>query len=537
MKKHISRFVVMLFILSLVLSAAVTYAAEPTVSFDTIAANGMVNAEKLSDFTVSVSSDAQSVELFVDGASVGTDTSEPFSFPLTPNELGTHTALAKVKTASDAYIEYEKDFTVFTYVNGGINELDYSFLTDAGTNTGMTIRPDGGTEWQIAGGAGDSDWYQVGTEEGGHSKPGNGKCLRIIPDTDTNSRPQDYLYTRYRAANSEASTYVRFETDYFMTTHSDGSEPNDFRFSVEIAVVGSGARVPVNVATAGKYGMLINGKTYPLAKDTWHRIILEYDYATKVVSAWIGDTQIVDEEVISDNPAGSSLYWFTIAPNAAGGEYRVDNSKLYLIIPSPYCEGVLSDGQLVPKHEYTSNELKLKFNRGISLMDSEKLTLTNELGEVALSSVSYNSSDSTLTLIPADGFEPSNTYFLTIPSGTEFNSTGSIMKNLLVKFKTSASPLDVLSGKIRTAGTKAFFETELGNTSGSEKTLIAYISVYKNGVFQKLIKTDDVLLVNGNTVKVTTPDFEPEQGSTLKACVADNSGKPISNKIYTLDIK
>lgn len=541
MKKQLSLFLSVMLVLTMLSGVTVSYAAEPTISFDSIPENGLVNVNDLSDFTVSVSSDAtpELVELFVDGNSLGTKTAEPFSFNVPSDVLGSHTALAKVKIGSDDYIETEKDFTVFEYVDGSINNCTYEFLKEEDTNkSSFDNRPDGSTQWVFAGGNRSTEYYQIGTQDDGRAQSGQGKCLIIAPVTGVYSSPSEVLYTRFRmpSSSTSASSYFRFETDFYMAAYSDGTEPNGFKFGAEATI--NGSRRAVNFATADKNGLVVNGTTYPLSKNTWHRLIFEYDYATRVVSAWIGDTQIVDKEVISANGVGTGFYWVTLAPTKNGGEYRLDNSKLYAIIQSPLAKGVLNGSDVAAELTYTDSSAQLVFNRGITAggIDETKISLENEIGVITDATFEL-SAEGNLIVTPRNGFEPSNYYSLVIPRGTKFAGTGALPKPLSVKFKTTASPLDMSSGKIRTAGTKAFLETELVNTSGETKTLIAYISVYKNGVFQKLVKTDDVVLTNGNTIKVTTPDFVPESGAELKAFVTDNTGAPISNKIYTLNIE
>lgn len=533
-KRFLSSFVVLILLISCFQFTS-SASTPPEIVFEKIDAAGLIQASDLSDFTIATS-DAQHVELYIDDVIVGTDDTPPYSFDVAHTTLGTRKALAKVKTTDGEYFEAEKFFNVYELINGANALQTYEAFKSADLEAkSWEPRPGGNTAWTYASTQISALKYQVysdGTEENGKSKPGNGKCMVIsYPKEGANDYPEYHAYIRViPEGNLSSTSLVHFETDFYATGLSNGV--GSYTFGVEATI--NGSRNVQNHATYDYRGLTINGKTYTMAQDTWHHLTIEYDWAIGTISAWIGDTQIVYSETITNHRPCTGLYWYRLAYGKEGGEFRLDNTSIYLKIKSPHSKGLKDGSECV---NYTDSSAVIRLSGPLKTIDTTGVALKNEIGNVPLKSVIFDT-ESNLTIEPVDGFEPANDYILTIPASTDFTYTGSIVKPLVIQFKTSARDVDITNGKIKTAGDEAFFEATVTNTSSSPQTLTAFLAVYENGIFKSLLSSSAISVpVDGGTATIKTPGYTITSGETIKAFILNSEQGPISNKFYTLDIE
>ena len=534
-KRFLSSFVAIIMLTSC-LQLTVSASTPPEIIFEKIDAAGMIQSSDLEDFTVATS-DAQSVELYIDDVFVGTDDTLPYSFNVAHTTLGTRKALAKVKTTGGEYFEAEKLFTVYELINGANALQNYEAFKSADLEVkAWEPRPGGEKAWTYASTKTNTLKYHVysdGTEENGKSKPGNGKCMVIsYPKDGAVDYPEYHAYIRVIPEGDLNSTaLVHFETDFYATGLSNGV--GSYYFGVEADI--NGSRTEQYHAIYDCNGITINGKSYAMAQDTWHHLTIEYDWAIGTISAWIGDTQIVNNETIINHKPATRLWWYRLSyGRQKGGEFRLDNTSIYLKIESPHSKGLKDDYECV---SYSDAVAAIALSGPIKTIDSTKVTLKNEIGDVPLRSVTFDA-QSNLTIEPVDGFEPANDYILTIPVSTDFTYTGSIVKPLVIRFKTSPRDVDITNGKIKTAGDEAFYEATLVNTSSTPQTLTAFLAVYENGIFKSLLSSSAISVsANGGTATIKTPSHTLSGGEVIKAFVLNAEQGPISNKFYTLDIE
>lgn len=498
------------------------------ITFDHIASDGTVNQADLSAFAVSVdeSVDVSGVELIADGISLGEDTETPFCFALDESTLGERKVEAIVRDSSGAYYYAEKKFTVVEYTKGTVYSTDFASYNGGAGNVG-------GTHWIS------NQGLPVAFDRGDE----NGICLKLsYPEGDHAAHNCNNVcdqWPQFRHTGNDAdknrSTNVHFETDFYI----DQSEKGPGR---GWSVYGWNAFGPT--ADGNKSNKIVEilvndsetviscaGQKFPIQQKEWYRIVFEYDWKSGNTSLWVDGEQKVKNVIIPRDNEITRLTWIQGGGAVYGGSVCFDNWDMWMIFSSP-CGTGLADA--AEEHTYTENSVTLGLTQGISRIDTSALKLSNEIGEVKIEATDVSLEDQTITITPVGGFLPSNTYELTIPTKTGFTG-GELTKPLKLRFTTSPAVTDVVSGKIK-KGADVHFSTELINTSGAPRTLTAYLCSYKNGVFHKLTKAEAVVSSDGLKVTATTEPIEKGAGMTYKAFVADENGKPVSDKFYILEI-
>ena len=499
-----------------------------TITFDKAGAGGTVDKAHLSDFTVSVAESVKvsSVELVEDGVSLGEDTEAPFSFALKTGKLGTRKVEAIVRDESGAYIYAEKEFTVVEYTKGTLCSADFKNYTGGAATVGTS-------HWVNE--QGSPTAFDRGDE--------NGICLKLsYPDVDhsehnCSSKCDSWPQFRHSGNSSDKlkSTNIHFETDFYIDQPEKGTGRGWSAYSWNAYGPTAGGNKSNSIASvsANESGATLKcgEQSFPINQRQWYRIVLEYDWVSGNTSLWVDGVQLVKNVILPRTNELTSLTWLQGGGSVYGGSVCFDNWEMYMILSSP-CSTGLIEGET---HTYTEESVTLGLTQGISAIDTTALTLTNEIGEVEIEYAEISTDDKTITVKPVGGFLPSNTYELTIPAKTVFTA-GTITEPLVLRFKTSPEATDVVSGKIK-KGADVSFSAELINTSGETKTLTAYLCSYKNGVFYKLTKAKTEVTSDGLKIVATTAPIEKGDGMTYKAFVADENGKPVTDKFYTLTLK
>lgn len=507
-------------------------AAGELITFDCITADGTVDKADLSAFTVSVdaSVDVSGVELVADGVSLGEDTEAPFCFALDESALGERTVEAIVRDSSGNYRYAEKTFTVVEYTQGTVCSADFNSYTGG---AGIVSTKDG------------SHWVnEQGPPTAFDRGDANGTALKLsYPDVDHtghNCNNECDKWPLFRHFGNEAekkkSTNVHFETDFYIDQSEKGPGRGWSAYSWNsYGPTGSGDsynEIMKISASAGGTVLSCAGQSFPLQQQTWYRIVFEYDWKSGNTSLWLDGVQKIKNVVVTPKVTLTGLTYILASNALYGGSACFDNWDMWMIFSSPSSRGLADGSAELP---YTDSSVTLSLTQGISAIDTSALKLRNETGEVKIKTASVSLENQTITVMPVGGFSPSNTYELTIPANTVFTG-GTTTLPTKFKFKTSSAATDVVSGKIK-KGADVSFSAELINTSGSPKTITAYLCSYKNGVFYKLTKKSAEISSDGITVPVTPDSIVKGAGMSYKAFVADADGKPVSDKFYTLEIE
>lgn len=502
-------------------------AEEELITFANINSEGLVDIADLSDFLVLVdeSIEVSSVELIADGISLGEDTEAPFSFALDESALGERNVKAIVCDNSGTYYYAERNFSLVQYTSGAVCSADFSSYSGGAGTVGTA-------HWINE--QGPPVVFDRGDE--------NGKCLMIAyPDVDHSGHSCNSVCDKWpqfrhngNAADKNKSSVIHFETDFYFDQpergtgrgwssygwSAYGSSPDGNKSNSILSIAASATGTVMKCA----------GQEFPINQQQWYRIIFEYDWKTGNTSLWLDGDQLIKNEIAARSYNLTGLTWIQGGGASYGGSVCFDNWDMWSVFTSPYSEGLANGEEVL---SYTEESVTLTLTQGISLMEPSLLTLTNEIGDVEIESAQVSLEDKTITVKPVGGFLPSNTYELTIPEKTLFPS-GEISKPLKLRFKTSSEETDVVSGNI-VKGAGVSFSADVINTSATPKTLTAYLCAFKNGVFYKLESARES--VSGESpVTITTPAIEKASGITYKAFVTDETGKPITDKFYVLEL-
>ncbi len=502
-------------------------AEEELITFDNISSDGIADIAGLSDFIVSVdeSIEVSSVELIADGVSLGEDTEAPFSFALDESTLGQRNVEAIVCDTSGVYYYAEKNFSLVQYSEGTLCSADFASYGGGAGNVSTS-------HWVNEQGPPTS--FDRGDE--------NGICLMIsYPDGDHSAHNCNSVCDKWpqfrhhgNSTDKNKSSVIHFETDFCFDQPERGTGRgwSSYGWSAYGPTANgnkSNSILSIAASADGTY-LKCAGQEFEINQQQWYRIVFEYDWKTGNTSLWVDEEQLIKNEVISRTNDITSLTWIQGGGNSYGGAVYFDNWDMWSVFTSPYGTGLADEAE---KLTYTEESVTLGLTQGISLMEPTLLTLTNEIGEVEIQSADVSLEDKTITVTPVGGFLPSNTYELTIPTKTLF-SGGEIAKPLKLRFNTTPEETDVVSGKI-VKGADVAFRADVINTSGTPKTLTAYLCAFKNGVFYKIERAGES--VSGDTpLTLTTPAIEKAPGMTYKAFVTDENGKPVTDKFYVLEL-
>lgn len=525
------KLLILMLVMSVFLCSSITVASaeEVLIIFDSISVDGTVEQALLKNFTVSVegSISVAGVELLVEGMSLGEDTEAPYSFALDENFLGDCTAEAIVRAEDGSYYHAEKNFAVVELAKGTVVSADFADF-EGGIG-------DVGTEHWI---------NEQGLREAYDREDENGLCLRLYyPEGDhtghaCNSTCDKWPQFRHygKEADRNRGTIVHFETDFYVDQPERGTGRGWSSYSWDTYGPTSDGSKTNNIITislnASGCTLKCADESIALNQQQWYRIAFEHDWTNGNTSLWIDGEEVL-KNVIAPRPNDlTKLSRLQGNINLYGGEARFDNWDMWMILSSPVATGLSDDSE---KLTYTDDAVTLGLTQGISTIDTSALKLSNEIGEVKIETAEVSLDDKTITVIPVGGFLPSNIYELTIPEKTVF-SGGELAKPLKIKFKTTPSELDVVSGKIK-KGADVSFLAELVNSTGEAKNLTTYLCAYKNGIFYKLTKAEVSVSSDGASVVTTTEPIEKGEQMTYKAFVVDIDGKPVCDKFYTLELE
>ncbi len=477
-----------------------------TILFPQIDAAGKIAVEDLAAFEVAVEgAEAQEVQLYLDGVLAGTS-GAPFIFNLSCEALGTYNVIAAARLADGSYTEAEKDMTVTQ------RQEDSSLIVNFDQHTvGNAI-----TNFQMLNHNGDATL----------EREGNGNCLAWLVNTEDDTQRKPAFRASLGGTTSGRKIVYYSEDFYFQkgVTTIWYVNNGDIQF-------GNWQSGLVTIDPAGsKY-------KFDCAPDMWHNVKVAINCYDGRISFWLDGVELLSDaeftKALSTEPKLSNIYG--VQQNLyvnADIVAMIDNVSIQTYLETPFMASINGGSEVV---DYSSESAELVLTRALEKdeLDPRLLTVTNEVSSVILDSSATDEKTGVLTLTPKGGFEPSNTYMVTIAKGARLADGSALGAPIKLRFKTSAKDIDVVSGGITAYGGNAVFKAKVVNSTGEEENFTAYLAVYENGVFKKLISASCAL--SSGEAELKTEPYAISSGESFKAFVVNSSVRPISNKIYTYE--
>lgn len=463
------------------------------------------------------------IELYADGALIGTADGAPCEFEISQLNAG------KVKLTAIAYDDRgakgEAVETVTVILNKSVTVAadNLTFETYSGdNNTFPTIMGfggsfDGNTAGFIKGG------YVNAEEENGGS---HGRSL-ILGMSEENSKSIWMSFPSngsvYGVMDLEFNFYIEHKINNFRFMLRGDSNSTDVFFNKSGIVLKKGGA---------------DAAIIPYEEKTWYRIRYVMDINTKKYSFYFKNADSDEYTCYADN-------WNMSVSNIQ----RMDSCRLIVATPDAYTfigidnvtSKVTGDYPYITSVGYgkddnignvdaSTDRINIHLSSALKAdsVTADKVKLSCDGYDADVSKISYE--NNTVTLMLNRPLISNEEYTVTLSDKIQILNGSSLGEELVYKFNTLPKVFDVYNGGFSRNGGNITYTADLINSDGTKKTAWVIMTVY-DGIKIKSVTVKKYECINGAAAEVSAPYAE---GNSVSAAIWDGLLKPsfIANKIY-----
>ena len=417
------------------------------------------------------------VTVYWNAENIAQFTQEPYTIDLSQCQLGRGTLRIEATDSRGAVGEYEKEIILINQTREVLFESDFSSYTAPG-NSGL-----------VESGVADKQGYT----EPGIIDQEHGTSMFLGSTVASNVQdigPNVVLMLSNATATYEVETDLYFPTEHtnfmlrFRNT-ANGTELKilEFTSNNEIRLLGSG-------------GMEENTALRTFQRNTWYHLRTVVNAAAKTYDFYLDDELLVRgrlgenaEQISGVSQLRWSMYNYSIGEDQVEDGYiALDNVKVTQLTSLPYITGVSSDLSS-DEAVYDAATFYAKLSAAIANQNLGSLvTLSCDLGQIPLASVSYDAQNMAVVMTPQFPLSPGMEYTVTISKNTALDGGGTLGEDISFTFTTTGGDLS-LSGGFRSQGNQVFFEGEVSNQAGEEKTVLLILNLWQDGALQQAFVT------------------------------------------------
>ena len=446
----------------------------------------------------------------------------PYLVDLSTCPLGRGTIRVEATDNYGAVGVYEKEIIVVKQSEDTLFESDFSSYTAVG-NSGL--QENGAVDKQ------------------GYTKPGvideeHGTSLFLGSTVESN---REDIGPNVVLMLSNATATYQVETDlYFPTEHTN--------FMLRFRNTANGTELKVleftnnnEIRLLGTGGAEDNTTLRTFQRNTWYHLRAVVSGATRTYDLYLDDALLVrgrlgenGDQVAGLSQLRWSMYNYPIGEDQVEDGYiALDNIKVSVLTSLPYITGVSSELN-GSEAAYDAESFYVKLSSGIAGDNlSSLVSLSCQLGQVPLASVSYDAQNKAVILTPQFPLSPGMDYTVTISKNVGLEGGGALGEDISAVFTTTGAELS-LSGDFHSQGTQVQFEGEISNQTGEEKTVLLILNLWQDGALQQAFVTQETV-AQGQTQAVQTQSVTLQEGQSLELHSVErlDAHSPVSVRTFT----
>lgn len=275
----------------------------------------------------------------------------------------------------------------------------------------------------------------------------------------------------------------------------------------------AGVVKPLFTVTSSGVASTDGKQTYAFNAEHWYKVRLTIDIVKQTYSLYLDDSGAIINQSI-DYPVGSIMDSIRLVSKLSGEPktyFAVDNTVVRHLLYAPMITGVESENSFAKNTVFSADkEILIYFSGGLegSSIYPSKFSLTSGNEVVNVTSAQYDANDLFVKLGFDTPLKSGKTYRITVGENVVMSNGALYGEELYFDFKAERSPFEADNLSVSEDGV---FSADITNKTSGEKSFYILVNVYEGGYLAEKYVKELKAQPGTDTVFETIPGYTSEK--------------------------